>query len=144
MKNIKAGGRILSIIIALIIFSAAIAGMGAFIVDMGDTYGASENTSLATFSRMEEMETELVDLENRTMSGGVSFFEGIDMFFTGAYRALVTLFNIPGIVGGLVGDMAGASGGGLHIPSWAISMVIAIVSAVVILTIIGAIFRRDV
>lgn len=140
----RATASAVNILLAILLFSASIAAIGLFVVDISDTYNVASNTSLTTFNRMSATAAELELLENRTRTGSVGFLESVDIYFRGALKALISFFNIPGLVGDIASDMQGSGDTGLYMPGWFILLLISATTIVIIAVILRAIFKANV
>jgi len=140
MRNKKGLGKLTMILVALTIFSGSLIGLSTFISEMGSPYGVTQNTSLETFSRMENMSS-LAEDSQSFLETGIGPIDTINAFLSGAYSVFINFFGVPELVESILGDINAEAN--LHIPTWAITMFVTVFVIVIVLIMVASALQKN-
>lgn len=135
--------RLRAIMIAIIVFSGLLLGMGNFFGSFTENYNASADTEFKTISKMGNISQKSQTLMNKTKNIGSSQF---GLFGQVASAVLLIpnffgyLFSIPTVAGTMLTEIVDSTVGGF-VPDFVFPMVFGIVTVVLLLVGISAFIK---
>ena len=131
--------EIKNLLIAIILFSAVLLGVGGFYANLSTNYGTS-TTDIRSLSALNQTQEQINQIKGSIDRSEPNILSLVDILATGVFSTLKLMLAIPNIFSGIITDVAGILG----LPGWVFGVFMALVTIYVVYAIIKAITKVDV